>query len=321
MKILLLFFIIAKVCFAQEVIDNEDKTNILNSSLTLIDKSQNLAQDSWRGLNYSVDSFFSDKRYKAEENESKVMASWTGNKTESKNFQTVWDLAIKIHLPQITKRLSITFEKERDEIVDATNSYTQRALNSNSSANDNPKGSNTNSYAAAATLLLSDSPYYKSDLRTGLKLLLPLDPFLKLSIYNEKKFKDFNIGAEQKFILYRQDGASEFTSLRWGYRLNSTSHLSQNNVLAWKDTTDNFTVRNDLSIGFELKENKGLTYSLGANALLSPSYHYTNYDTSISYRQLLFSKWFWGTLSIGAEFPKENHFKQANFIQLGLEIK
>lgn len=319
MRTMILLIVLFQTCWAEET---QKITNIalIDSSLTLIDKSQNFAQDSWRGLNYSVDSFFSDKRYKAEENESKVMASWTGYKTESKNFQNVWDLAVKIHLPQITKRLSITFEKERDEIVDATNSYAQRALNTKKASQETKPGSKINSYAAAATILLTDNPYYQSDLRTGIKLLLPLDPFLKLSIYNEKKFDHFNIGAEEKLILYRQDGFSEFTSLRWGYLLNSNFHLSQNNVLAWRDTTDHFTLRNDLSLGQALFEDKGLTYTLGANALLAPSFHYTKYDVSVSYRQKIFSKWLYGSLSTGAEFLKEHRFKQDNFIQFGLEI-
>ncbi len=320
MKIILLVYILLQSVWAQEGMGEVTNTTILDSSLIFLDKSQNLAQDSWRGLNYSVDSFFSDKRYKAEENESKVIASWTGYKIESKNFQSVWDLAVKIHLPQITRRLSLTFEKERDEIVDATNSYAQRALNSKKALQETKPGSRLNSYAAAATILLTDGPYYKSDLRTGLKLLLPLDPFIKLSVYNEKKFERFNVGAEQKLILYRQDGFSEFTSFRWGYLLSPDFHLSQNNVLAWRDTTDKLTLRNDISLGQALFEDKGLTYTIGANALLSPCFYYSSYDASISYRQRLFSKWLYGALSTGAQFLKDNDFKQDNFIQVSLEI-
>ncbi len=319
MRILILFILFTPLLWANDKATNVTNIALIDQSLAVLDDSQNFAQSSWKGLNYSVDSFFSDKRYRAEENESKIMASWVGNKTESKKFQSVWDLALKIHLPQIGKRLSLTFEKERDEILDATNSYANRSTNQNK-AEQQEKTSTINNYAAAATYLLTDNPYFKSDLRTGIKLLLPLDPFAKYTIYNDVKFNAFNIGAEQKLIYYRQDGLSEFTSFRWGFRLSPTLHLSQNNVLAWRDSTDHFTARNDLSLGQALGENRGLTYSIGANALFSPVFYYTSYDASLSYRQPLFSDWLTGTLTVGSEFLKAHQFKQDNFIQIGLNI-
>lgn len=296
------------------------KKDLLTTSLDYVDETQNVVEESWRGLYYNIDSFFSDKRYKAEENKSKIMLYWIGYKKEGQPFKNTFDFALKVHLPKTTKRLSITLEKERDEILDATNSYANRAATANSRTGE-PAQPSENSYAAAASYILSDNPVYKTSFTTGLKLLLPLDPFAKLTFYNDHRWKYFHVGGEQKFIMYRQDGFSEFTRLTFGIPFSRDLYLSQNNVLAWKDETDAFSLRDDLALGYAIDDKKGISLSVGANAVLSPFTYYTGYDTSISYRHLLFRDWFYGSLTVGAEFPKSQNFKQTNFAQIRFDIQ
>jgi hypothetical protein len=73
-------------------------------------------------------------------------------------------------------------------------------------------------------------------------------------------------------------------------------------------------------LGQDLGNEKSLSYSVGANAKLAPTTYYDSYDTSVSYRQLLYNTWLYGTVAVGANFPKDNHFKDDKFVQIRIDV-
>ena len=77
--------------------------------------------------------------------------------------------------------------------------------------------------------------------------------------------------------------------------------------------------RNNFVLYHSLGTEKGLTYSVGANTRFHP-YRYDSFDTSLSYRQLMYKDWLFGTWTIGADFPKDNHYKDEKFFQFKLDL-
>ena len=122
------------------------------------------------------------------------------------------------------------------------------------------------------------------------------------------------------FIYYRQDYFQEYTSLSFSKKLRQNLSISQNNSLSWSDSDDKWFARNSLSLNHRINDKIGMNYSTGANASFTPSFHYTSYDASIGYHQLLYKDWFFGNLSIGADFLRSNDWQMTNFVVARTEV-
>lgn len=285
----------------------------------VIDNSHRFITNQWIGLNYNLDTFFSNQYSQRNDNRSMILAYYGVYKKEREDPLYNFDLRVRVHFPNTTKRLKIVIEKERDEILESTSNM------QNSIANTAPGTNATNSarnskYAAGLSYLFPDSDYVQTFLDTGMRILLPLDPYSRLRFQREFKTDIFNIFASQSFILYRQDGFSEITQLSFYKKWNDTFQNELINTLSWSDRDDTFLERNNLNLYHRLDDKKSLQYSIGANARLSPTFHYVSYDTTISFRQLIHKNWLFAHLAIGADYPKERDFRMEKFAMTRFEV-
>lgn len=274
-----------------------------------IDDTQRFISDFWVGINYNMDSFFSDQEYNRKENKSRILAYYEVYKHESSKTQKLFDIKIKVHFPKLSKRLSVTVEKERDEILE---SRTNQASKSQATSRSD--------YTASVNYEFSKTPLLNTKLSTGFRFTLPLDPFAKLKFYKDFQTKIIDIHFEQMFIFYRQDYLREYTQLSFSKKINDNLSISQTNTLSWTDSDDEFFMRNSLSLGQRIDDKKGLTYSIGANAEFDPTYYYNSYDASIGYHQRLYKDWFFGSLSVGTDFQRSSDWEMSHFFVVRTEV-
>lgn len=264
----------------------------------------------WESLNRTVDLYFTNQS--SDLNESSIFVYTSVHKREGAKIETDFDFQLKFDLPNTTKKLKIVIEKQQDDITDA--------LTDNAAPETNTRRKTKNNYAASASYFFKQSKSFISYLRFGVRLDLPMNPYVKLEAQKEFKTKFVNMGASQKFILYRQEGLQSISQLNFNKKLNKNFQLDLVNSLVWTDDTDRILIRNNLVLYQDLGDEKSLSYSVGANAKTSTSYHYYQYDASLSYRQLLYANWLYGTFTAGADFPKEIDFDDKKFVQVRLDI-
>jgi hypothetical protein len=284
-----------------------------------LDQTQRFISNQWIGLNYNLDTFFSNENYKLNQNQSLIMAYYGVLKKESAPAQYAFDLRVKIHLPKTTSRMRIVVEKERDEIAQTVNSEAGIVRSSNTTADASGTVRNSN-YIAGLTYLLTENKNFQTFLDSGMRIVLPLDPYIKLRVQKNIKTSWVNIFASQGFFLFRQDGFQEITQLSFFRKINNRFQLELINTLSWTDRGDAFAERNNLILYHQVSDTKSLSYSAGANAKLSPTFYYDSYDASINYRQLIHKNWLFMFLSVGAEFFKEHDFQMEKFVQARLEV-
>jgi len=284
-----------------------------NETYSFIDHTHRNISEGWIGLNNRVDLFFSNQTDQAVKSKSMIMAYYGAEKTEGAQLSYNFDIKIRVDLSRTAKRLKIVIEKERDDIFEATQSRADNIKNNaGGSSNEVLEQSN---YIAGITYLLFDSEYFETHGDLGMKILLPLDPFMKLKFFRELTTDFMHIFISQKFILYRQEGFSEVTSLSFSKKLSSFFSLEQLNSLSWQDKNDKFALRHSLSLYQRLDDRRSWVYTLGANGEISPVFNYTSYDASLAYRKLLYGQWLFGHMTLGGEFKKERDFAMTNFIQ------
>lgn len=301
--------------FVPHVLLAEEKNSFNND----IDATNQYIATQWRQLNRSIDMFFSNQRSKASENKSSIFAFTSFYKKEGLPIDSQYDFQLKFDLPRTTKKLKIVIEKEQDELG--------KAISDSSTANYRTvtKGGRVvrekkTRYTAGANLLFAKSKYFASFIHFGIRLDMPLNPFAKLDLQKDFVYKKINIELAQKFLIFRQEGFQEISQLSLNKKLSKTLQADLINSLVWSDESDIFVLRNNFILYHKLGEEKGLSYSLGANAKFSPTFYYDSYDASASYRQLLYNDWFYGTLTLGVDFPKITHFSPEKFAQIRFDI-
>jgi len=216
---------------------------------------------------------------------------------------------MKSDVVKLSKRLSVTVEKERDEIVESRSNQATKS-----------QATRQSEYAASVDYNVNDVPFVQTKLSSGIRFVLPLDPFVKLRFSKSFNTTLVDIHMEQMFTYYRQDYFSEYTQLAFSKQVSKNWSVSESNNLSWSDSNDKFVLRNSLNINQRIDVRKSLSYSFGANAFLVPTYHYTTYDASVGYNQLLYKNWLFGFLAIGSEFSKANDWNQSSFVVLRTEI-
>lgn len=275
--------------------------------------------NTWDKFNKDVDIFFTNQRSSAGENKSSILIYSSFYKKEGRKIEPEYDFKLRIDLPNTTKKLKIVIEKQQDEIA---NALTDNSVSNNKTLSKGGKASknNDNNYSAGANFFLTKSKYFVSFLHLGIRLDMPLNPNLKLDLVKEIKLKKYNINLSQKFIYYRQEGLQEISQLLINRKLNENFQISLINSLVWTEVTDDFILRNSLILSQKLGDETTLSYSLGSNTVFSPSFRNESYDTSISYRQLLYKDWLYGTLTSGIDFPRANGYKSENFVQVRFDL-
>lgn len=266
-----------------------------------------------------MDSFFSNQKYLVSENKSSIYVSTAFYKIEGSKPETDVDFQARFDLPRTTEKLKIVVEREQNEIKKAlTDESVTRNIRRGPITSKYTSVSEKN-YTAGADFLLPKLLDLKSMVKIGLRIDVPINPFLKLNLQKNIKTKIVDIDLMQTFLLYRQAGFQEISQLGFNRKINKDFHLEQLNSLVWTDEKDLFELRHSLTLYQNLGEEKGISYALGANAKLSPVYYYESYDASVSYRQLIYSRWLYGTLTLGSQFAKANHFDDEKFVQLKLD--
>lgn len=271
----------------------------------------------WRLINRNVDMFFSNSKYNENQNESSISIYSITTAKEGEKLQNDFDFQLKFDLPQTTKHLKLVIERDQDEIKNAMTDENLSVGSTNISGSGNRT---TQRYSAGLNYLLNKNNNFSSMIKFGFRIEMPLNPSLKYTLNKKIEYQFLNIETNQEFILYRQEGFSEITSLNFIKNWNEEFQTHFNNNLAWSDKNDYFQLRNNILLYQDLGDEKSLSYSVGANAKLSPVFNYESYDSSVSYRQKLYGTWLYGAFTVGAEFLKEKQFRMDKFIQLRFEI-
>lgn len=312
MKVLILLLISFNL-YAEESRQEDDH------KLNVIDETQRFITNQWIGLNYKLDMFFSEHEYDRTKNKSTILAYYSYYKKESIPAKYDYDIKVRVHFPEISQRMRVVLERERDELVQSKENELTGA--SSVTATGTPERNiNQSNFNAGVSYYLPKTDWVKTFFDVGMRIKLPLDPYSKLRFQKSIDTKWVNLFFSQGFLLYRQDGFQEISQFSITRKIGSKYLLELINTLSWADIYDQFYPRNNLILYYYLKEKDTLNLSLGASAKLSPTYYYHSYDTTIGYRKLLHADWFFGNLSVGADYPKSKNFQPESFILGRAEI-
>ncbi len=283
-----------------------------------INETNHLVATKWEQFNRSVDLFFTNEGNRKQANRSSIMFFTSFYKKEGQVLEKEYNFKLRIDLPNTAKNLKIVIEKQQDELSDA---LTDNSVSDKKVLKDGKikKGKSKNNYAASANIFLKQSKYFVSFLHFGIRLDMPLNPYAKVELVKDIKTKHVNINLSQRVFYYRQKGLQEISQVVLNKQFNKKVQLDFINSLVWSEETDHLIFRNNFVLYHSLGTEKGLTFSIGSNMRFHPV-RYESFDTSLSYRQLMYKDWLFATWTVGADFPKENHYKDEKFAQFKIDL-
>jgi hypothetical protein len=258
----------------------------------------------------SIDRFFADDTALNYENKSRIRLFTDTLFTESTNQHTTGDIKVQLNFPGTEKSLQLIIES-RDEDLDE-NDIVDRSRN---------KQSNKNNDTKAGFQYFLDRTDFKSSLGSGIifRSIRPL-PFIRFRIKQNITLGEWLFRPESETLWVDLDGTISKLDLDFDYKLAPKFLFRFANFTKWNDQDYIFEFSNGPSIYHKIDEKIALSYNARAISSNTPSQAIQNYNLSVGYRQLLYKKWFFWTVTPVVDFPRENNFHRTPSLNIRFEM-
>lgn len=313
MKPILLLILISTLLFS---LDNKNKNlqnnhsmieNTLNSienKLKIVHKKLNIASK-------SIDEFVTNEYTNDIYKDSYIQIETSIEKISGSDMEFKSDVDIRIRLPKLKEKLSITIDNIDDKI---SSSYQDSNENINKKEDDYNIG------------LLYRTIKQKAYLKFRVRLKMSNNPYIYTKAEAKKVFKldeVSNLLIEQKLKYSHRDKFDSYSSFRYNYQINDIYLFSNYNRYYINSEKKNNEVYNSIRLNQKLHNSSYINYvnSVSSNDNES-NFQVKEYKTYISYRKYI-RKWLYYDIVPSVSWSRANDFKNKTGIKfnLGLLIK
>jgi hypothetical protein len=264
----------------------------------------------------SIDNFFGTKKGKNKVNKSKVRIYVDTLKTEGEIPTSEGNVKLQLVLPKTQDRLRFVLESEDDDQGVASST----ATNQKNTGRSETAGEKVRDATTAGFRYITDSASIKSSIGTGIIFdTISPRPFYRVKLYRDAKFGKWKFRPQQEILWVSEKGHSTDTDLDLDKTLNHKWLFRFVNNIQWNDTDYIINFQNGPSWFQKINETIGLSYNAHIFTSNQPVFEINNYSLSIGYRQLLYKKWFFWTLSPAINFPRDNNFHRTPSIAVRFE--
>jgi hypothetical protein len=132
---------------------------------------------------------------------------------------------------------------------------------------------------------------------------------------------EWHLNAAESVYWFNTLGAGETSQLDLEHVLSLSLLFHASSNATWLNNTQNFDLRQDLSIYHTLNDRTALLYQATAIGVSNPQFQVTDYIVLLFYRYRLHQKWLFFELSPQLHFPIEDNYKLKPALNMRLEVK
>lgn len=253
-----------------------------------------------------MDSFFGGERADDLPNGSRLRLFWTINQEEGIALKGEVAVRLNIALVETQKKLKVSFQNQYEKEQQQVEPQVQ---------------------ALALTPSTAQVPYDLHDLLrwrlkidSGIRIDFPPDPFARLSILKSWHLGLFELRPSQQFFWFLKNGFGETTRLDLDRPINNDFLIRYENDVTWTNASDQFIFFSGPTFLHQLNDNRGLSYGAKVLGQSKPTWFVDDYRLDLTYRQLLFRKWFFVEFNPYVHFPKEKHWDSRLGFNLRFEV-
>jgi hypothetical protein len=266
-----------------------------------------------------VDRFFAPEVHEDEVNTSYFRVFFDISKTQGSSLTNAFNFKFQAKFPALSKGSKVIIKKEGEDA--ATSLLEGESAQTNNPAANTAQETQPEGYSAAVRKFIVETTSTNLSYDIGMKMNVPLDPFAKIRYRYLWEWTDFSIRYVQNNEYYKIDRLFNESSLYFHYKLSDRNKVQLRNSYYWAYRSDAENFNHNLNFYHAITEKVAFAWNISANAVIEDHrIYYNSYGLSTGYRTSLFKDWFFGEVSLGTNFPKEEDFKSRAFITGRLDM-
>lgn len=290
--------------------DNEDikRKFTFNETLNKIENTLNTVNKKLNLSSKYIDEFVTNKKDNTLYTHSYIRIETTLEKVESDSINFEPNIDIRLHLPKLKEKLSITIDNNDNRI---NNKY----------QDSNEKIHYKDDKYNIGLLYNTINNNFNIKLNAGVKVTKSPYLFTKLDIKKNLKINHKNyLTLEQKFKYSNKFELDSYSIINYTHELNQNFAISNYNEYYINSDIKNDNLYNSLRLSQRLKKDSYINYvtSIDSNDEES-NFQIKEYKTYISYRKFIRS-WLYYDIVPSISWKRENNFKDKIGIKLNLGI-
>jgi len=258
----------------------------------------------------NIDRFFGGNRHYQESNDTEFeldLSRATGYGGDRR-----FNLAARLNLrlPKTEGRLRLLFETDPEKNTMAPPTVGQPVLPTKVVV---PKGA---ALAVRYETAEENHWYFRTD--GGIKFPIPVRPFLRARGGYSAPLGEWRLTAAESVYWFSNLGAGETSQLDMEHTISSQFLFRATSTVIWLNNTQNFDMRQELSIFHTLNDRTALLYQASAFGISNPHRQVTDYVLLLFCRYRMHEKWLFYEISPQLHFPKANGYKSSPALNMRL---
>lgn len=154
----------------------------------------------------------------------------------------------------------------------------------------------------------------------GIKFPIPPKPFVRTRGSYSVPLGEWRLKAAQSVYWFNTLGAGETTQLDLERIISHPLLFRSSSIVTWLNDTQNFDLRQDLSLYHTYNDRTALLYQASAIGLSNPQYQMTDFVVLMLYRYRLHQQWLFFEVSPQLHFPRDKQYSLSPAFNLRLEV-
>jgi len=277
---------------------------------SFLDTPHEIISEGVEGMAQGMDLFFADENVYTETTASYARLSTQTYFNHEGASSTTGDIRLKIDLKKTKKKLKLLLESDTD-----------RDMQTGTDTSKTPSQQNeTISFYAAVQKEISKKRDWRTRASLGIKLRVPLDPFLRVRAHKNFRVAEWKIRFTETLFWFNSKGAGASSLLEMDHSLTKSLLFRSRTTELWTDFLDYHEVEQSFTLYHELTDRRAVSYNIGSYGISQPRTHLVRYYASIGYRQRVHRDWLFIEVSPAITYERDNNFKSERSLMLKLEM-
>lgn len=279
----------------------------------VLDEPHDYLAKKFVGMVGDIDRFFGTDRDYQESNQSVLQLDLTRVSGYSGNNKLVLSGRAKLSLPSTEKHLHLLFETDPDKNPNGEPPPVQATPLTNVAA--------PSSYAAALRYEKSQEGRWFFSTDAGVKFHgLSSNLFTRARASYSVPLEQWSMKFTESPFWFNTLGAGVSSQLDVERVISEPVLFRASSNATWLNDTQNFDLRQDVSIYHTLDERRALLYQVSAIGASQPQYHAADYALLVLYRYRLHQQWMFLEVSPQLHYPQIRNYQASPMLSLRLEV-
>jgi len=260
-----------------------------------------------------IDRFFGGDRHFQESNGTVMQLDLSKLNGYGSDHKVDLAARVNLRLPVTEGRLHLLIETDPEKNINATPTPGSTVIKN--------KVVVPSSVAVATRYAIAKEDIWHFSTDVGIKFPIPPKPFVRSrGSYSIPLGSQWRLKAEESVYWFNTLGAGETSQLDLEKIISPPLLFRASSVVTWLNDSQNFDMRQDLSIYHTVTDRSALLYQASAIGISNPQYQMTDFVVLMLYRYRMHQEWLFFEISPQLHFPRDRQYHYSPALNIRLEM-